>query len=134
MFAFDPDTDPDARLEGRQASALPVLVAVDDDGVAGFATYGPWRPKTGYRFTMENSVYVHPKRRGRGVANALMPALLERARAGEVHALVAGIEATNASSLALHEKFGFREVGLLPEVGFKFGRRLDLVYVQLILE
>ncbi len=115
----------------RAASAgLPVLVAELDGSVIGFATYGPWRPKTGYRFTVENSVYVHPDHRGRGAANALMPALIERARAGDVHSIVAGIEATNAGSIALHEKFGFRQVALLPEVGFKFGRWLDLTYLQ----
>src|SRR5215204_536245 len=59
---------------GRQAAGLPVLVAEVDGTVAGFSSYAPWRVKTGYRFTMENSVYVHPNRRGHGVANALMPA------------------------------------------------------------
>lgn len=121
-------------LETRQSSGLPVLVAEVDGEVAGYASYGPWRPKSGYRFTMENSIYTHPDHRGRGVANALMPALLERARAGEVRAIVAGIESTNAVSIALHEKYGFRRVAHLPEVGFKFGRWLDLDYLQLSLD
>lgn len=122
-----------AWFDGRRAAGLPVLVAEVDGRVIGFASYGPWRAKTGYRFTVENSVYVHPDHRGRGAANALMPALIDRARAGEVHAIVAGIEASNAGSIALHEKFGFRRVALLPEVGFKFGRWLDLAYLQLSL-
>lgn len=120
-------------FDARRSAGLPVLVAELEDGVIGFASYGPWRPKTGYRFTVENSVYVHPDHRGRGAANALMPALIEQARAGDVHAIVAGIEAANAGSIALHEKFGFRRVALLPEVGFKFGRWLDLAYLQLSL-
>ena len=120
-------------FDARQSAGLPVLVAELDGGVIGFATYGPWRPKTGYRFTVENSVYVHPDHRGRGAANLLMPVLIERARSGDVHAIVAGIEAANAGSIALHEKFGFRQVALLPEVGFKFGRWLDLAYLQLSL-
>jgi phosphinothricin acetyltransferase len=120
-------------LAGRQAAGLPVLVAEVDGTVAGFASYGPWRVKTGYRFTMENSVYVHPDRRGQGVANALMPALIDLARVGDVHSIVAGVEASNAASIAMHEKFGFRQVGLLPQVGFKFGRWLDLAYFQLLL-
>jgi phosphinothricin acetyltransferase len=120
-------------FDGRRAAGLPVLVAELDGGVIGFATYGPWRPKTGYRFTVENSVYVHPDHRGRGAANALMPVLIEHARGSDVHAIVAGIEASNAGSIALHEKFGFRRVALLPEVGFKFGRWLDLAYLQLSL-
>ena len=119
-------------FEARRAAGLPVLVA-EVGGVIGFATYGPWRPKTGYRFTVENSVYVHPEHRGRGAANALLPVLIEHARRGDVHAIVAGIEASNAGSIALHEKFGFRPVALLPEVGFKFGRWLDLSYLQLSL-
>ena len=121
-------------LETRQSSGLPVLVAEVAGEVAGYASYGPWRPKSGYRFTMENSIYTHPDHRGRGVANALMPALLERARAGEVRAIIAGIESTNAVSIALHEKYGFRRVAHLPEVGFKFGRWLDLDYLQLSLD
>ena len=122
-----------AWFDARRSAGLPVLVAELDDSVIGFASYGPWRAKTGYRFTVENSVYVHPDHRGRGAANALMPALIDRARAGEAHAIVAGIEASNAGSIALHEKFGFRRVALLPEVGFKFGRWLDLAYLQLSL-
>ena len=122
-----------AWFDGRRSAGLPVLVAELDGSVIGFASYGPWRAKTGYRFTVENSVYVHPDHRGRGAANALMPALIEHARGGDVHAIVAGIEATNAGSIALHEKFGFRRVALLPEVGFKFGRWLDLAYLQLSL-
>ncbi|KRC65773.1 acetyltransferase [Aeromicrobium sp. Root236] len=122
-----------AWFDGRRSAGLPVLVAERDGSVAGFATYGPWRPKTGYRFTVENSVYVHPDHRRRGVANALMPELIDRARAGDVHAIVAGIEATNTGSIALHERFGFRQVALLPEVGFKFDRWLDLAYLQLSL-
>jgi len=122
-----------AWFDGRRSAGLPVLVAERDGRVAGFATYGPWRPKTGYRFTVENSVYVHPDHRRRGVANALMPELIDRARDSHVHAIVAGIEATNAGSIALHERFGFRQVALLPEVGFKFDRWLDLAYLQLSL-
>lgn len=120
-------------LASRQAAGLPVLVAELDGTVAGFASYGPWRVKTGYRFTMENSVYVHPDRRGCGVANALMPVLIDLARVGDVHSIVAGVEASNTASIAMHEKFGFRQVGLLPQVGFKFGRWLDLAYLQLLL-
>ena len=133
----DEQVDVDDRrtwLETRQSAGLPVLVAELDGEVAGYASYGPWRPKSGYRFTMENSIYTHPDRRRRGVANALMPALLERARAGEVNAIVAGIESTNVVSIALHEKYGFRRVAHLPRVGFKFGRWLDLDYLQLSLD
>lgn len=120
-------------LETRQQAGRPVLIAERDSAVAGYASYGPWRAKTGYRFTMENSVYVHPEHRGHGVATALLPVLIERARADDVHSIMAGIEASNAASIALHERFGFVRVALIPQVGFKFGRWLDLSYHQLIL-
>ena len=122
-----------AWFDARQSAGLPVIVAELDGDVIGFASYGPWRPKTGYRFTVENSVYVHPDHRGRGAATSLVSTVIEHARDGDVHAIVAGIEATNTPSIALHEKFGFRRVALLPEVGFKFGRWLDLAYLQLSL-
>lgn len=122
-----------AWFEARRSAGLPVLVAEVDGMVGGYASYGPWRPKTGYRFTMEDSVYVHPDHRGQGLAAALLPALLERARTGDVHAIIAGIEVGNTASIALHEKFGFQRVALLPQVGFKFDRWLDLAYLQLTL-
>ena len=120
-------------LDARRASGMPVIVAEVGDQVAGYASYGPWRPKSGYRFTVENSVYVHPDHRGNGIADALLPALIARARDNDVHAIVAGIEATNTASIALHEKHGFVRVALLSEVGFKFDRWLDLAYLQLSL-
>ncbi|SDE15048.1 GNAT family N-acetyltransferase [Rhodococcus tukisamuensis] len=122
-----------AWLEGRQASGFPVLVAVDRDKVAGYASYGAWRTKSGYRHTVENSVYVHVDHHRKGIAKALMAELIERARAGRVHAVVANIESTNTTSIALHERFGFRVVAQMPEVGVKFGRWLDLTIMQLTL-
>ncbi|MBD0322151.1 MAG: N-acetyltransferase family protein [Aldersonia sp.] len=117
----------------RRADGFPVLVAEIDGEIAGYATYGPWRPKSGYRFTVENSVYVADHYHRRGVASALMGELIARAAAGSVHVMVAGIESANHSSIALHHKFGFRTVGELPEVGHKFGRWLDLTLMQLTL-
>ncbi|AXT86191.1 GNAT family N-acetyltransferase [Aeromicrobium sp. A1-2] len=118
-------------FRSRCDAGLPVLVADVGGVVTGYASYGPWRVKSGYRFTVENSVYVHPDHQGHGAASALMSALIQHARAGNVHAMVAGIEASNTVSIALHEKYGFVRVALLPEVGFKFGRWLDLAYLQL---
>lgn len=125
--------DRDRWFDQRAADCHPILVAEIDGVVAGFASYGPWRARSGYRYTVENSVYVADVYHRRGVATALLAELLERARRGGIHAVVAGIEASNLTSIALHEKFGFRVVGRLPEVGTKFDRWLDLVLMQLTL-
>ena len=119
----------------RRAGGFPVLVALEDDGtVLGYATYGPWRPHDGYRHTVEHSLYVREGLRGRGIGSALLTALLERARAQGIHVMVAGIDAENEGSVRLHERFGFDPVGVLPQVGVKFGRWLDLVFLQLVLD
>ncbi|MEV6325253.1 N-acetyltransferase family protein [Nocardia sp. NPDC051787] len=118
----------------RTGAGLPVLVADIDGEVAGYASYGPWRSKSGYRFTVENSVYVDDRFHRRGIATALLTELIERARrAGTVHAMVAAIESSNTGSIQLHERFGFRTVGVLPQVGHKFGRWMDLTLMQLTL-
>ncbi|MCX5042621.1 GNAT family N-acetyltransferase [Aldersonia sp. NBC_00410] len=129
-------TDLDERISWwahRRQAGFPVLVADIDGAIAGYASYGPWRPKSGYRFTVENSVYVADAYHRRGVATALMTALIERAAQGGVHVIVAGIESANHSSIALHNNFGFRVVGELPQVGAKFDRWLDLTLMQLTL-
>ena len=119
----------------RQAGGFPVLVALEDDGtVLGYATYGPWRPHDGYRHTVEHSLYVRDGLRGRGTGSALLTALLERARAQGIHVMVAGIDADNEGSVRLHERFGFTRTGVLPQVGTKFGRWLDLAFLQLVLD
>ncbi|NLH82975.1 MAG: N-acetyltransferase [Phyllobacteriaceae bacterium] len=130
------DVDNRARwLADRRASGYPVLVAVDDAGaVLGYATFGDWRAFDGYRHTVEHSVYVAATARGQGLGETLMRELLTRARLIGKHAMVAGIEAGNTASIRLHEKLGFTQVGLLPEVGCKFGRWLDLAFLQLTLD
>lgn len=127
-------------LEGRRtwwrertARGFPVLVAKAGSEVAGYASYGDFRPFQGYRFTVENSVYVREDLRGKGVAAALMAALIEKAQGQGLHVMLAGIEAGNIASIRLHEGCGFREVARMPEVGFKFGRWLDLVLMQKML-
>lgn len=114
----------------RQGRGFPVLVADDDGTVLGFASYGDYRPWDGYLHTVEHSIYVHPGAQGRGLGRALLTALLERAEAQGKHVMVAGIEASNAASIALHRRAGFEEAGQLREVGRKFGRWLDLLFMQ----
>ncbi|WP_126974595.1 GNAT family N-acetyltransferase [Frigidibacter oleivorans] len=122
-------------IAARQGAGLPVLVAEDAQGaVQGYASYGEWRAFAGFRHTVEHSVYVAPAARGGGVGRLLMAALIDRARAQGKHVMVAGIEAGNLASIRLHESFGFRQTALMPEVGCKFGRWLDLAFLQLRLD
>jgi L-amino acid N-acyltransferase YncA len=121
-----------AWLAERQGRGFPVLVAVlaGTGAVAGYASFGDFRAWDGYRHTVENSIYVRADLRGRGIGCALLPALIDRAEALGKHVMIAGIERSNDASLRLHARFGFQPGGVLREVGFKFGRWLDLVLVQ----
>lgn len=124
-----------AWLADRQRAGYPVLVATDAaDEVIGYASFGDWRAWDGYRHTVEHSVYIRADQRGKGLGEQLMRALIERAGALGKHVMVAGIEAGNRGSIALHEKLGFEQVGHLREVGAKFGTWLDLVFLQLKLD
>ena len=109
-------------------------MAAAGDEVAGWGTYGPFRPPSGYRHTVEQSIYVADGRRRAGIGTALGTELIARARAGGVHTIVAGCEGANTASIRLHERLGFVETGRLTEVGTKFGRWLDLVFLQLLLD
>ncbi|UVE17250.1 GNAT family N-acetyltransferase [Pseudomonas sp. LS44] len=124
-----------AWLSERHAAGFPVLVARDAQGaVLGYASYGTWRSIEGFRHTVEHSVYVRGDQRGQGLGPALMQALIERARAAKLHVMVAAIERENSTSIRLHERLGFVICGQMPQVGRKFGRWLDLTFMQLILE
>ncbi|GAB3264624.1 GNAT family N-acetyltransferase [Kineosporia babensis] len=121
-----------AWLAARRAAGYPVLVA-DDGSVLGYASFGDYRPFEGYRHTVEHSVYVREGQRGAGVGRKLLEELIVRARGLDKHVMVAGIEAGNVASIRLHERLGFEQVGLLKEVGVKFGSWLDLAFLQLTL-
>ncbi|MFT4044065.1 MAG: GNAT family N-acetyltransferase [Gordonia sp. (in: high G+C Gram-positive bacteria)] len=121
-------------LTERQRAGFPVLVAVDGDEVLGYATYGPYRPYDGFRLTVEHSIYVRDGLRGKGIGGSLLAELIARARAARLHVIVAGIDAANSGSIRLHERYGFSQVGLLKEVGTKFGSWRDLAFLQLTLD
>ena len=113
----------------------PVLVADDNGDVVGYTCWGVFRggPRfPGYRHTAELTIHVRGDQHGRGVGRALMDALVTEAVARDIHVLVAGIDADNVESIAFHAALGFVEVARMPEVGFKFDRRLDLVLMQRI--
>lgn len=123
-----------AWFSARHAQGYPILVAVDaQDTVLGYASFGDWRPFEGFRQTVEHSVYIRHDQRGQGLAPQLMSALIERARGCDKHVMVAAIESGNAASIRLHQRLGFSINGQMPQVGSKFGRWLDLTFMQLIL-
>lgn len=135
IYRDDPATLEDRRewWQARAALGYPVLVAVEEGEVVGFASFGDFRASPGYRYTVEHSVHVRAGRRGSGLGQALMQPLIARARALGKHVMMAGVDADNAGSIRFHERLGFERVGHLREVGFKFGRRLDLVFLQRLL-
>jgi L-amino acid N-acyltransferase YncA len=118
---------------GRVDAGFPVLVAAKGGRVLGYASYGPFRAFDGYRLTVEHSLYVAEDARRRGIASALLTALVVRAKGGALHVMLGGIAADNDASLRLHAKLGFTETGRLPQVGQKFGGWLDLVFMQKVL-
>ncbi len=117
----------------RISNGFPVFVAEEEGRVTGFSTYGHFRVWPCYRYTVEHSVYVHIDHRGKGLSKLLLQPLIDRAREMKLHAMIAGIDAENEISCRLHRSFGFVEVAHLKEVGFKFGRWLDLKFMELIL-
>jgi phosphinothricin acetyltransferase len=127
-------TEPGSAQERRAWFAargpLPVLVAEEAGKVIGWGALVKYHVREGYRFTLENSVYVEQGRHGGGIGRALLEQLLDRARALGAHSVVAKIVATQEPSLKLHTRLGFEEVGRLREVGFKFGRWIDVVFMQ----
>jgi L-amino acid N-acyltransferase len=120
-------------FETKQQQGFPVFVAEENGEILGFSSIGPFRVWAAYQYTVENSIYVAAAARGRGIAKLLMPPLIEAARQLKLHTMVAGIDASNEASIALHKKFGFTEVAHFTEVGYKFNRWLDLKFLQLIL-
>ena len=122
-----PDRD---EIEARMRSGH-WLVAEEDERVLGYAYYGPYRARSGYRFTVEDSVYVRPEATGRGFGGRLLTALVEHARSAGLRQMVAAVGSSdNVASIALHERTGFVRSGVLTGVGLKFGRVLDVVLLQ----
>ena len=132
IYSYVPTTleERTAWWRARVGTGYPVLVAVDDSGVLGFSTFGDFRTWPGYRFTVEHSVHVRADTRGRGVGKELVKALFPRAAALNKHVMIAGVDAANEASIRFHERLGFEKAGHLREVGHKFDRWLDLVFLQ----
>ena len=121
-------------FETKAKGKYPVIGVEEDSGeLMGFASYGPFRAWPAYKYSVEHSVYVDARFRGQGIGRLLLEHVIKAARDQDYHLLVGGIDATNQASIALHEKLGFRHCGTIQQVGFKFGRWLDLAFYQLTL-
>lgn len=125
-------TTPDERLRwfASLGPTHPVTVATSDDEVVGWAALVPFKQRSAYRWTVENSVYVHHAHHRRGIGRQLLDDQVNRAKSLGLHSIIAVIDAEQTGSIALHEASGFHPAGHLREAGFKFGRWLDVVYLQ----
>ncbi len=121
-------------FEDKMEKKLPVIVAEFETIPIGFATYGTFRDKIGFQYTVEHSVYVTPEFIGKGVGKALLGELIQRAKQQGYHVMIGTIDAKNSGSISFHEKFGFKVVGTLREVGYKFDHWLDIVFMQLLIK
>lgn len=118
----------------HETTGYAVFVACDTDGaVVGWSALNRFHDRAGYRFTSENSVYVAPACRGHGVGSLLLEPLIGAAEQRGLHSIIAAIDASNTASIRLHARFGFEQVGLFKQVGYKFDRWLDVVYMQRLL-
>jgi phosphinothricin acetyltransferase len=131
----DEPTTPAEREEWFQSHGkeLPVTVAEDEHRIVGWASLSRFHRRSAYRNTIENSVYVRPELHGKGIGSMLLGDSIERARTLGHHTILALIDMDQKASIQLHVKFGFKQIAHLHEVGFKFGRWLDVVYLQLML-
>jgi phosphinothricin acetyltransferase len=120
-------------FETKRRGSYPVIGAVEDGVLVGFATYGIFRERPAYKYSVEHSVYVHHEHRGRGVGLELLRRLIRCAETQGYHLMVGGIDAENVASIRLHEKLGFTHAGTIREAGFKFGKWLNLAFYQLVL-
>lgn len=136
LYDYRPRTmsNMEAWFEAKRTGGYPVLGAFDGDGsLMGFASFGAFRSWPAYKYSVEHSVYVERKWRGRGLGLFLMQRLIERAQALNYHMMIGGIDSSNHASVQLHRKLGFEHCATIRHAGFKFGRWLDLVFYQLIL-
>jgi phosphinothricin acetyltransferase len=117
--------------EHDRDETTPVFVADAGGEVAGMSYLSSYRPRPGYRYTRENTVYVDPRFHRRGIGAQLLGALVDEAGRVGLRSVIAVIEGSNDASIALHERFGYEQVGLMHDVGHKFGGWLDSVYMEL---
>ena len=112
---------------------MPVLVSEVDGKAVAFGSYGIFRPRDAYRFSVEHSIYVKNDFQRQGIGKQLLNALIDKSKKDGYHTMIAGIDAANQSSYQFHKNLGFVEAGRIREVGYKFDRWLDLIFMQLML-
>ncbi|MBV9522444.1 MAG: N-acetyltransferase [Alphaproteobacteria bacterium] len=137
VYTSEPSTLDERRawFAARSAQGFPVLVTVDGSAVLGFASFGEWRGAwPGYRYTVEHSVHVRHGVRGQGIGRNLVEGLFPLALALGKHVMIGGIDAANDASIRFHARLGFERVATFREVGHKFGRWLDLMFMQRFLD
>lgn len=118
----------------KEANQFPVIGIENQHGkLLGFGSYGIFRNWAAYQYTVEHSLYVEKEQRGQGLGYHLLSALIKAATVGSRHVMIGGIDTGNQASIALHLKLGFKHVGTLPQIGYKFDRWLDLAFYQLML-
>ncbi len=123
-----------AILEDKINKGFPVIVAELNRELVGFGMYSEFRFREAYKFTVEHSVYVSENHIGKGIGKLLLSELIQLAKAQGLHTMIGVIDSENKGSVAFHEQFGFKTVGIIKESGYKFERWLDSVFVQLLLK
>lgn len=137
LYDYKPWTMETMRIwfETKRLHNFPVIGVVDEDGrLMGFGSYGQFRIRPAYKYTIENSLYVHRDFRGRGLGKILLAEIIEHAKDQQFHCIIGVIDAENEISIGLHESFGFEHVGTFKQVGYKFGKWLDATFMQLTLQ
>ncbi|UMM63588.1 GNAT family N-acetyltransferase [Aristophania vespae] len=118
----------------KEKNNFPVIGIEDSQGeLVAFGTYGNFRAWPAYKYSVEHSVYVKKEARKRGLGRAILQKLVQTAQENDIHSLIGGIDASNECSIKLHESLGFKHAGTLHQVGYKFGRWLDLAFYEFIL-
>ena len=132
VYDYKPHTTKDrlSWYEKKVNDGFPVLVLEENDNVIGFATFGPFRGRPAYKYTVEHSVYIHKDHRGKGIGTRLMIELIKIADERGYATMVAGIDSSNDVSMIMHEKLGFTNCGTIKRAGYKFGKWLNVTFYQ----
>lgn len=133
VFAYQPETLANRQIwyEQKMNEGYPIIVYEIDNKVVGFATFGSFRGRSAYKYSVEHSVHVDKEYRKRGIATSLMAKIIAIAKDKDYMNLIAGIEASNDKSIAMHKNLGFVHAGTIKKAGFKFNKWLDLAFYQL---